>query len=97
MCSISVDKEVCVNVELICSISFFYISVGTWSEWSNFSECSKTCGTGIKSRTRLCYGGFCSGNQKQTMECNRKECKTGKFNIVITDAILMFFIELPRF
>ena len=61
---------------------FLHISVGTWSEWGEFSGCSKTCGTGIKSRTRYCYGVECSGGTQQTVQCYSKECTSGKFRLI---------------
>jgi hypothetical protein len=29
--------------------------VGTWSNWFNWSNCSKPCGSGIQTRTRICF------------------------------------------
>jgi hypothetical protein len=55
------------------------IPVGTWSQWSDYSECSQTCGTGRKTRSRICNGGLCSGNSQQTVHCNIQECITGYF------------------
>lgn len=54
---------------------------GSWSSWSNYSECSHTCGTGIRSRTRTCSeprpqngGKLCKGDNKQPQLCNETEC-----------------------
>ena len=59
---------------------------GNWGSWSPWSSCTKTCGDGLKTRTRLCdspapaYGGdTCPGDDSQSDECNNQPCK-GKGN-----------------
>lgn len=56
---------------------------GNFSEWSVFSKCSKSCGTGLKRRTRTCsnpvpnHGGRnCSrlGSASEEWECNTHPC-----------------------
>ena len=54
---------------------------GKWSEWSAFSECSKTCGKGKKTRTRTCTnpppsggGKECKGKNNDTKKCNLGKC-----------------------
>lgn len=54
---------------------------GGWGEWSNWTECSKTCSEGIKSRYRNCnnppsqHGGKqCSGNFNQSKHCSHQSC-----------------------
>ena len=48
-----------------------------WSTWSLYSECSKSCGNGIKQRSRNCLYGDptnCPGEAVQSSVCNNKEC-----------------------
>ncbi|BFY97330.1 hypothetical protein BsWGS_00370 [Bradybaena similaris] len=47
---------------------------GPWTDWSN---CSKTCGTGFQSRTRERYGVSkdCDNSTIETQECNTDECQ----------------------
>jgi len=53
-----------------------------WSEWSEYSDCSTTCGHGIKSRTRECLnphnnetlGFYCNGGNEQIEDCQNPEC-----------------------
>ncbi|XP_036294116.1 A disintegrin and metalloproteinase with thrombospondin motifs 14 isoform X5 [Pipistrellus kuhlii] len=54
---------------------------GGWSSWTNFGSCSRSCGGGVRSRSRSCdnpypaYGGrLCSGPMFQYQVCNSDEC-----------------------
>ncbi|GCC29770.1 hypothetical protein chiPu_0008212 [Chiloscyllium punctatum] len=54
---------------------------GSWSEWSQWEECSRTCGQGNRTRTRTCtnppvqYGGKrCDGNAVEAIMCNIRPC-----------------------
>ncbi|KAG9352449.1 hypothetical protein JZ751_020863, partial [Albula glossodonta] len=54
---------------------------GQWSEWSRWSDCSRSCGGGLMSRERFCnkprpqYNGrFCPGLSRQHQMCNTKAC-----------------------
>ncbi|XP_074475147.1 A disintegrin and metalloproteinase with thrombospondin motifs 14 isoform X2 [Sebastes fasciatus] len=54
---------------------------GSWSSWSKFSGCSRTCGGGVRSRSRQCnnpppaYGGRdCPGSAFDYQMCNTEEC-----------------------
>lgn len=70
----------------VLSMLYFtcFISVdGNYSEWSEFMQCSVTCGKGVQTRSRSCinpppqHGGKnCSafGPPVETKECNLKEC-----------------------
>ncbi|KAB0382341.1 hypothetical protein FD755_004258, partial [Muntiacus reevesi] len=54
---------------------------GGWSSWTKFGSCSRSCGGGVRSRSRSCdnpppaYGGrMCSGPMFQYQICNSEEC-----------------------
>ena len=54
---------------------------GGWSEWSNWTDCTKTCGNSTKSRYRTCnnppsqHGGkHCPGDSRQTKYCSQQPC-----------------------
>lgn len=54
---------------------------GGFSEWGSFGDCDKTCGSGIKRRTRTCsnpppaHGGKnCEGAVDEVEECNTQLC-----------------------
>ncbi|XP_063817506.1 A disintegrin and metalloproteinase with thrombospondin motifs 14 isoform X2 [Pseudophryne corroboree] len=59
-----------------------YSQDGGWSSWSRFSSCSRTCGGGVRSRSRQCsnpppvYGGRdCPGATYEYQMCNTEECR----------------------
>ncbi|XP_069798458.1 hemicentin-1 [Narcine bancroftii] len=54
---------------------------GSWSEWSQWEECSHTCGQGNRTRTRSCsnpstqFGGRrCEGKAMEAIMCNIQPC-----------------------
>ncbi|KAA0713727.1 A disintegrin and metalloproteinase with thrombospondin motifs 13 [Triplophysa tibetana] len=59
---------------------------GSWSSWSAFSPCSRTCGGGVTHRKRQCnnprrvrptFGGtVCKGPDTAAELCNRQPCET---------------------
>ncbi|XP_028269800.1 A disintegrin and metalloproteinase with thrombospondin motifs 12-like [Parambassis ranga] len=58
---------------------------GGWGQWSTWSYCSRTCGTGVQSAERECnnpkpeFGGkYCTGERKRYRTCNTKPCQIDK-------------------
>ncbi|XP_054472152.1 A disintegrin and metalloproteinase with thrombospondin motifs 18 [Anoplopoma fimbria] len=54
---------------------------GQWSAWSQWSDCSRTCGGGVMYRERSCTsprpqnnGKFCSGSSRLNQLCNTRPC-----------------------
>ncbi|XP_037547026.1 A disintegrin and metalloproteinase with thrombospondin motifs 14 [Nematolebias whitei] len=54
---------------------------GSWSAWSKFGSCSRTCGGGVRSRSRQCNnpppaydGRDCPGSAFDYQMCNTEEC-----------------------
>ncbi|CAD5123995.1 DgyrCDS12301 [Dimorphilus gyrociliatus] len=54
---------------------------GQWGTWEGFSKCTKSCGSGKKSRTRSCVnpapsngGQACQGSATETQSCNEEPC-----------------------
>ncbi|XP_069508763.1 A disintegrin and metalloproteinase with thrombospondin motifs 2 isoform X2 [Ambystoma mexicanum] len=57
---------------------------GNWGAWSKFGSCSRTCGAGVKYRTRNCDnphpangGRSCVGLSYEFQLCNIEDCLTG--------------------
>ncbi|XP_052103565.1 uncharacterized protein LOC127737073 [Mytilus californianus] len=55
---------------------------GGWGDWTPWEKCSKTCGSGTKSRSRDCSdplpqhgGNFCDGFPKEYTGCEEEKCK----------------------
>ena len=58
---------------------------GGWSDFGEWSECSVTCGGGMRERARTCtnpppaYGGMdCVGDNKEVETCNTQGCTVEK-------------------
>ena len=53
-----------------------------WSRWSSWSDCTKTCGTGTRYRSRKCVAikqravqtPVCAGKPKQILSCAEWRC-----------------------
>lgn len=47
-----------------------------WGCWSDFTECSNTCGKGFKKRTRKCMNQFfnCAGEDHEIVTCHSLNC-----------------------
>ncbi|CAH1261721.1 DMBT1 [Branchiostoma lanceolatum] len=63
---------------------------GGWSLWSEFSNCSVSCGFGLQTRSRTCdnplpqnNGAMCEGPLSQTDSCDSGEICSGSGNIYI--------------
>ena len=71
------------NGEVI--FTFIFLAQGGYTEWSEWSECTKSCGVGEKNRTRNCTnpppanGGLSCvdqglGDAEETVACNEDLC-----------------------
>ncbi|KAI6231644.1 hypothetical protein M3Y95_00403700 [Aphelenchoides besseyi] len=66
----------CVNTEPVVRVH------GGWTDWSEWSSCSKSCGRGRRKRRRECTnpkpirGRFCEGAMVDSETCNPTPCST---------------------
>ena len=55
-----------------------------WNDWSDWGECSATCGEGTRMRKRTCNNilnkVLCVGDDTQVEKCNQELCKGFKIN-----------------
>ena len=56
------------------NLLFHAFIAGRWSDWSVWSECSKTCGSGRNTRSRTCEERSCVGTVTQERSCNTFAC-----------------------
>jgi hypothetical protein len=62
--------------------------------WSNWTECTKTCGTGVQTRNRTCTGPFnggaeCDGDADAKRDCNENLCP-GTLHVLTIFRIICF-------
>lgn len=75
------------QVNYIFSVSVFVVA-GGWTAWSEWSQCSTSCGGGLISRRRECLnpapqngGKPCAGEATDYKACNKQPCPVGKSNL----------------
>uniref|UniRef100_A0A8C7VBG6 SCO-spondin n=1 Tax=Oryzias sinensis TaxID=183150 RepID=A0A8C7VBG6_9TELE len=76
--SVCVDEWDCICKALwifkqVCKALYRY-SVEPWLAWSQWSQCSVSCGGGQQSRFRLCSSPPCHGLSHQSKTCNIQVC-----------------------
>lgn len=87
-CSNSSDEErFCVRGECVSLQAYLKNSSivdGGWSDWSNWTECSRTCGGGVRSSFRVCNspeprngGAYCLGQRQRYESCHVHSCPEG--------------------
>ncbi len=54
----------------------FFKSLLAYSEWSDWSNCTKDCDSGNITRTRTCLINNCDEKLFETAECNKHICLT---------------------
>ena len=81
-------KLVCLELKIVFLLKtelnervFRFAVDGGWSNWENYGPCSKTCGSGSRTRTRTCNdpapaegGKPYIGSGSETQACNVKVC-----------------------
>ena len=68
--------------DVACMYKFIYFQAdGNWGDWKEWTKCSKTCGSGKRSRTRDCNnpapalgGKACPGSSMESGVCKTNSC-----------------------
>ena len=80
----SANKRITIYLAYKCEYTIFPVGPvnGGWGQWEDWSECSRSCGGGTKTRERLCdsptpaHGGNpCDGENAGTDSCSNEACK----------------------
>lgn len=79
------ESKWCLNGECV-PVGFRPEAVdGSWSGWSAWSVCSRTCGVGVQNAERQCTqpvpkykGKYCVGERKRVRLCNLQRCPPGR-------------------
>lgn len=74
----------------------------TWGLWQPWSQCSATCGDGVRERRRVCLTSFpsrpgCPGMSSETSLCSLEECAgrySSFFGNLSTEGLLN--LDLPE-
>ncbi|XP_027023678.2 A disintegrin and metalloproteinase with thrombospondin motifs 7 isoform X2 [Tachysurus fulvidraco] len=74
-------KKWCISGECVVVGKLPETVNGGWGQWSTWSHCSRTCGSGVQSADRECdkpkpaFGGkYCTGERKRYRICNTVPC-----------------------
>ncbi|CAK8676039.1 unnamed protein product [Clavelina lepadiformis] len=83
-CKHEVCEEITPGIRCICNKTSSTACGGdlpAWSSWSNFSQCSSVCGTGLRQRMRSCMltavekdASYCSGPSTDSIPCVVEAC-----------------------
>ncbi|KAH9512416.1 A disintegrin and metalloproteinase with thrombospondin motifs 2, partial [Bulinus truncatus] len=74
-----------ISVQSILTLAIFFATIlvqvsASWGPWGEYSSCSRTCGGGVRSRTRRCTSprsNSCTGESVSYESCQTKACSDG--------------------
>ncbi|KAL4227864.1 hypothetical protein ACF0H5_013302 [Mactra antiquata] len=74
---------------VLLSVNVIYTALATsaisaeWAAWSEYGECSRSCGGGLANKTRTCLGASqtCIGSDIRFKVCNTMECEDNKLTL----------------
>ena len=71
----------CTILYVLTYFTIILLANGGWSDWTDWTLCSKTCGSGVAVRHRQCDspppdtdGQPCIGPDRETQTCNTEQC-----------------------
>ena len=75
------------NILVVLKTFVFFsllIHLASWSDWTQYGSCSRTCGGGVKNRQRTCFHAYlsnyeapgqCNGSASESQSCNNQTCR----------------------
>ncbi|CAH1794374.1 unnamed protein product [Owenia fusiformis] len=79
----------------IQGIQSIYGGLGVLGSWTQWTTCSKSCGTGVHSRTRSCSSAKCASHTRETRSCNTQSCSGGGGGGLATETHVQVILEKP--
>ncbi|XP_065826646.1 A disintegrin and metalloproteinase with thrombospondin motifs 18-like isoform X2 [Oscarella lobularis] len=71
------QNKVCSRGKCVLATTVPQSSSNDWGKWSSYGYCSRSCGGGVRQRTRRCNGDCCEGDSVVYEVCNAKPCSYG--------------------
>ncbi|MFH4977917.1 hypothetical protein AB6A40_004626 [Gnathostoma spinigerum] len=70
------------QARMSCNLGPCSEGASEWQEWSAWSQCSRLCGKGLRTRKRKCHGNNCVGSAAEQQICNETPCtgSTGQWS-----------------
>jgi len=91
------DSKTYCNCTVGCAVLTCVVDA-TWSDWTDWSVCSLTCGGGTQSRSRTCtralHGGRdCVGEATETQACKEQPCPGISDKSALSPYVYIFFFS----
>ena len=74
---------------------------GSWSAWTSWTECSRLCGGGTRTRHRRCdspaasgTGQECDGHSHQLADCNTHSCQVPSVSLASPPLCLLLKVKV---
>ncbi|CAI9719167.1 disintegrin and metalloproteinase with thrombospondin motifs 14 [Octopus vulgaris] len=73
-------KKQCLTYKLMHLTKPWIVRAGGWGNWSSYTKCSRTCGTGVQFSFRDCnnpkpiQSKYCDGSEYKAKLCNEQPC-----------------------
>jgi len=81
---------VCMHVHMYCIILYALHDIAVFSDWSEFSACTRTCGGGTQFRNRTRVSGTCKPDDLvESRDCNTQCCRGKNFTHEVNSMVVI--------